>query len=97
MVSPLSFTEWVASSEFEGSVFSPYFPFASTAESCYLQATMTRATGRRSIYAAARGFAVIHTEATLVAQPRGAELEYRIIAVNKAGESPPSNTVEVVL
>ena len=39
----------------------------------------------------------IETEATLVAQPRGPELEYRIIAVNKAGDSPPSNTVMAVL
>ncbi len=37
------------------------------------------------------------TEATLVEQPRGAELEYRIIAVNKTGDSEPSNTVMVVL
>jgi len=37
------------------------------------------------------------TEATLVEQPRGKELEYRIIAVNKAGEGEPSNTVMVVL
>jgi hypothetical protein len=39
----------------------------------------------------------IQTEATLVAQPKGIELEYRVIAVNKAGEGPPSNTVMVVL
>lgn len=39
----------------------------------------------------------IETEATLVAQPRGAELEYRIIAVNKAGDSTPSNSVMAVL
>ena len=39
----------------------------------------------------------IETEATLVDQTRGPELEYRIIAVNKAGESPSSNSVEVVL
>jgi len=39
----------------------------------------------------------IETEATLVDLPRGPELEYRIIAVNKAGESTPSNTVMVVL
>ena len=39
----------------------------------------------------------IETEATLVDQTRGPELEYRIIAVNKAGEGPPSNTVMVVL
>ena len=37
------------------------------------------------------------TEATLVEQPRGKELEYRIIAVNKAGEGEPSNTAMVVL
>jgi len=37
------------------------------------------------------------TEATLVDQPRTKELEYRIIAVNKAGEGEPSNTAMVVL
>lgn len=37
------------------------------------------------------------TEATLVEQPRGKELEYRIVAVNKAGEGEPSNTEMVVL
>ena len=37
------------------------------------------------------------TEATLVEQPRAKELEYRIVAVNKAGEGPASNTVMVVL
>ena len=37
------------------------------------------------------------TEATLVDQPRTKELEYRIIAVNKAGEGEPSNTEMVVL
>ena len=39
----------------------------------------------------------ILTEVTLVDQPRGAELEYRIVAVNKAGEGSPSNTAMVVL
>ena len=39
----------------------------------------------------------IITEATLVEQPQKQELEYRIIALNKAGESEPSNTVMVVL
>ena len=39
----------------------------------------------------------IMTEATLVEQPKGKELEYRIIAVNKAGEGEPSNTEMVVL
>jgi hypothetical protein len=37
------------------------------------------------------------TEATLVEQPKGKELEYRIIAVNKAGDGEPSNTAMVVL
>jgi len=39
----------------------------------------------------------ILTEATLVEQPEKTELEYRVIAVNKAGEGSPSNTVMVVL
>jgi hypothetical protein len=30
-------------------------------------------------------------------KPRGAELEYRVIAVNKADDGEPSNTVMVVL
>lgn len=37
------------------------------------------------------------SEATLVEQPTGKELEYRIVAVNKAGDGEPSNTVMVVL
>jgi len=37
------------------------------------------------------------SESTLVEQPTGKELEYRIIAVNKAGDGEPSNTVMVVL
>lgn len=37
------------------------------------------------------------SEATLVEQPKGKELEYNIIAVNKAGDGEPSNTVMVVL
>lgn len=37
------------------------------------------------------------SEATLVEQPTRKELEYRIIAVNKAGDGEPSNTAMVVL
>ncbi len=39
----------------------------------------------------------VTTEATLLEQPKGKELEYNIIAVNKAGEGEVSNTVMVVL
>jgi len=39
----------------------------------------------------------ILTEATLVDQPQRIELEYRVIAVNKAGEGQAGNTVMVVL
>ena len=37
------------------------------------------------------------SEATLVEQPKGKELEYCIIAVNKAGDGEASNTAMVVL
>ena len=36
-------------------------------------------------------------EATLVEQPKGKELEYLIIAINKAGDGEPSDTEMVVL
>ena len=39
----------------------------------------------------------IETESTLVDQPKGIELEYRVIAISKSGEGSPSNTVMVVL
>lgn len=39
----------------------------------------------------------IESEATLTSQERGKEWEYRVIAVNKAGEGEPSNTVMAVL
>ena len=39
----------------------------------------------------------IETESALVDQPKGQELEYRVIAINKSGDGSPSNTVMVVL
>ena len=39
----------------------------------------------------------LETEITLNNQERGKEHEYRLVAVNKAGESDPSNTVSAVL
>ncbi len=39
----------------------------------------------------------ILTESTLVDQPEKTEIEYRVIAVNKAGEGQESNTVMMVL
>jgi len=41
--------------------------------------------------------AALETETFLTNQPRGINLEYRIVAVNAAGNSVPSNTAEVVL
>jgi hypothetical protein len=37
------------------------------------------------------------TEQLMSDQPRGVELHYRVIAVNKAGDGPPSATVTLVL
>jgi hypothetical protein len=37
------------------------------------------------------------TEQRMNDQPRGVELQYRVIAVNKAGAGPPSATVTLVL
>lgn len=39
----------------------------------------------------------IPSEYTLINQPKAKELEYRVISVNRAGESTPSNSVMVVL
>lgn len=39
----------------------------------------------------------IETESTLMNQPRGIQLEYRVRAINTGGESVSSNTVAVVL
>ena len=39
----------------------------------------------------------METNTTLLNQQRGKECEYRVIAVNKAGESAPINTVMAVL
>ncbi len=37
------------------------------------------------------------SEYTLINQPKGVELEYTVVASNRAGDSTPSNTVAVVL
>ncbi len=37
------------------------------------------------------------TNASLKGQPRGVQLEYRVKAINKAGQSEASNTIAVVL
>ena len=39
----------------------------------------------------------LESEATLMNQPRGVQLEYRAKAINTGGESTPSNTMAVVL
>ena len=39
----------------------------------------------------------LETQATLMNQPRGLQLEYRVKAINTTGESPPSNTVALIL
>ena len=39
----------------------------------------------------------LETEATLNGQERNKDWEYRIISVNKAGESVPSNTIAAVV
>ena len=39
----------------------------------------------------------LESEATIMNQPRGVQLEYRVKAINTGGESTPSNTVAVVL
>lgn len=41
--------------------------------------------------------ASLETTITLKNQPRGVQLEYRVKAINKAGQSNPSNTIAVVL
>ena len=39
----------------------------------------------------------LSTEYNLTGQPRGVDLEYRIIGINKGGESLPSNSIALVL
>ena len=38
-----------------------------------------------------------NTEQLMSNQPRGVEVDFRVIAVNRAGEGPPSATITVVL
>lgn len=40
---------------------------------------------------------VLDTTHPLVDQPRGVELSYRVVAMNKGGTGPPSATVTAVL
>lgn len=42
-------------------------------------------------------FDIITESKGLVEQPKDAELEYRVIAINKSGDGPASNTVMAVL
>jgi len=39
----------------------------------------------------------LETKASLKNQQRGVQLEYRVKAINKAGQGEPSNTVAVVV
>ena len=39
----------------------------------------------------------LQSESIIMGQPCGSQLEYRVKAINTGGESPPSNTVAVVL
>ena len=50
-----------------------------------------------AILSACRDAQAGETKATLVDQPKGKELEYRVIAINKSGDGSPSNTVMAVV
>lgn len=39
----------------------------------------------------------LESQAILMNQPRGPQLEYRVKAINTGGQSPPTNTVAIVL
>ncbi len=52
---------------------------------------------RPSAFALRSSHVAVETETTLGGQERGNEWEYRVLAVNKAGEGEPSNTVMAVL
>lgn len=69
-------------------------PVAGGAPACYI--IERRSSGDEGISWVSAG-TFVETEATLTDQERGKELEFCVFALNRAGESLPSNSVVVVL